>query len=181
MCTSVCVCVCVCAFAHRWVCARPMPQVAVFAQWSVCRYTCSPLREALSVASWQSRAGTENWTDWISGGTSGRAEDMAEVGSFQLPLIRPPTASCNFCTSCFSGFGYDVWSRGERSGVPGVLELALAGPAAPLPLSLLLLIWHGFTVLSLGWVRLSGRRRWRKIRERGGGGGDRNTNRTRDG
>lgn len=30
------------------------------------------------MASWQSRAGTEDWTDWTSGGTSGRAEDMAE-------------------------------------------------------------------------------------------------------
>lgn len=30
------------------------------------------------MSSWQSRSGTENWTDWISGGTSGRAEDMVE-------------------------------------------------------------------------------------------------------
>lgn len=30
------------------------------------------------MASWQSRAGTEDRTDWISGGTLGRAEDMAE-------------------------------------------------------------------------------------------------------
>lgn len=54
-----------------------------------------------------------------------------------------PPASRNFCTSCFSGFGYDVCSWGERSWGPGVLELASTGPAAPLPLSLLLLIWHG--------------------------------------
>ena len=44
----------------------------------MCRYTCPPLREALSLASWQSRAGTADRTDWISGGTSGRAEDIAE-------------------------------------------------------------------------------------------------------
>lgn len=30
------------------------------------------------MASWQRRAGTEDWTDWVSGGTLGRAEDMAE-------------------------------------------------------------------------------------------------------
>ncbi len=39
-------------------------------------------------------------------------------------------------------FGCDVWSWGERSWGPGVLELASTGPAAPLPLSLLLLNWH---------------------------------------
>lgn len=58
------------------------------------------------------------------------------------PSDRPPPASRNFCTSCFSGSGYDVWSRGERSRGPGVLELASTGSAAPLPLSLPLLIWH---------------------------------------
>lgn len=59
------------------------------------------------------------------------------------PSRRVPPASRNFCTSCFSGFGYDVWSQGERSWRAGVLVLASTGPAAPLPLSLLLLIWHG--------------------------------------
>lgn len=39
-------------------------------------------------------------------------------------------------------FGCDVWSRGERSRGPGVPELASTGPAARLPLSPLLLIWH---------------------------------------
>lgn len=39
-------------------------------------------------------------------------------------------------------FGCDVWGRGERSRGPGVPELASTGPAAPLPLSPLLLIWH---------------------------------------
>lgn len=55
----------------------------------------------------------------------------------------PPPASRNFCTSCFPGFGCDVWSWGERSQGPGALELASTGPPAPLPLSLPLLIWRG--------------------------------------
>lgn len=30
------------------------------------------------MASWQSEPGTEDWTDWRSGGTRGRVEDVDE-------------------------------------------------------------------------------------------------------
>lgn len=73
------------------------------------------------------------------------------------PSNHSPPASPDFCTCRFSGFGHNFWSQGERSWRAGVLVLASTGPAAPLPLSLLLLIWHGestfcFIVLCMNWV-----------------------------
>lgn len=58
-------------------------------------------------------------------------------------LVVFPPASRDFCTSCFSGFGYRVWSQGERSPRAGAPMLAWSGAAARLPLSLLLPLWQG--------------------------------------
>ncbi|KAI3353840.1 hypothetical protein L3Q82_005055 [Scortum barcoo] len=115
--------------------------------------------EALSVASWQSRARTEDWTDWISGGTLGRAGDRAEGAScpfeggwrrptmkpqpcrslplssrsLQLALIVDPPASRNFCTSCFAGFGSDVWSRACVTVCSVCCILRFAAPVTDVP------------------------------------------------
>lgn len=62
--------------------------------------------------------------------------------SFWFPL----QASVFFsCASSFFGSGVDVCSQGQRSDRTGVLVpvLARTAPTASLPLSPLLLIWHG--------------------------------------
>ncbi|KAG8002218.1 hypothetical protein GBF38_012611 [Nibea albiflora] len=68
------------------------------------------------MASWQSRAGTEDWTDWISGGTLGRAEDMAEDETAIMPL--PPLLS------------------GRSSQLPLIVLLPVVISALPVPLAL---------------------------------------------